>query len=327
MDAALYKKHTTTRGFSYNYFFAAAQPGKSTLIFLHGFPSSSWDWTQEAIFFKARGYGLIVPDMLGYAGTDKPTDPKVYVGSGLAKDIVDIMDHEGVEKAVAIGHDWGCIPASRLANYYNDRFLAFAFFAVGYIPPNPVFDPAAQAAKTRELAGRDLFAYWEFFSEEGADKTIEKNFDSFFSLFFPNPPELWKDHVTVIGGAKAWVEGNKQSPAPAYIKPEDKEHYKKLLLEGGLAAPLCWYKAITGGFTSEDDKLIPLSSYGFQQPAFFGAALKDMIALPVIGKATVQAAAKGPVTIREFDGDHWIVLSHADEINRELSAWLEEHSI
>ena len=106
MDAASYKKHTTTRGFSYNYFFAAAQPGKSTLIFLHGFPSSSWDWTQEAIFFKARGYGLIVPDMLGYAGSDKPTDPKVYVGSGLAKDIVDIMDHEGVEKAVAIGHDW-----------------------------------------------------------------------------------------------------------------------------------------------------------------------------------------------------------------------------
>ena len=73
--------------------------------------------------------------------------------------------------------------------------------------------------------------------------------------------------------------------------------------------------------------VIPLSSYGFQQPAFFGAALKDMIALPVFGKATVQAAAKGPVTIREFDGDHWIVLSHADEINRELSAWLEEHKI
>lgn len=50
--------------------------------------------------------------------------------------------------------------------------------------------------------------------------TLILQFDSFFSLFFPNPPELWKDHVTVIGGAKAWVEGNKQSPAPAYIKPE-----------------------------------------------------------------------------------------------------------
>ena len=119
------------------------------------------------------------------------------------------------------------------------------------------------------------------------------------------------------------------------------------MLEGGLAAPLCWYKAITGGFQAEDDKrtcydtslsasrdlntshyiVVPLSSYGFQQPAFFGAALKDMLALPVFGKATVQAAAKGPLTIREFDGDHWIVLSHADEINRELSAWLEEHKL
>ena len=111
MDIAFYKQHTTTRGFSYNYFFSPAQSGKPTLIFMHGFPSSSWDWFAQATFFQPRGYGLIIPDMLGYAGTDKPTDPKAYVGSGLAQDIIDIMDHEGVQKAIAIGHDW-CVEAS-----------------------------------------------------------------------------------------------------------------------------------------------------------------------------------------------------------------------
>ena len=29
------------------------------------------------------------------------------------------------------------------------------------------------------------------------------------------------------------------------------------------------------------------------------------------------------VTIRDFDGDHWIILSHADEINKELKEWME----
>lgn len=281
MDITFYKKHTTTRGFSYNYFFTSAQSGKPTLIFMHGFPSSSWDWFPQATFFQPRGYGLIVPDMLGYAGTDKPTDPEAYIGSGLARDIIDIMDREGIQKAIAIGHDWcveasysaptevasdtrshrirshthpiwstspciraarGCLTASRLANYYSDRFIAFAFFAVGYLSPNPIVDPAIQAEAIRELVGRDVFAYQKFFAEEGADKKIENNvcmtsilsvpaaqdidvdivlqFDSFFSLIFPNPPELWIDHLCASGATKAWIEADKQSPAPDYMKPE-----------------------------------------------------------------------------------------------------------
>jgi pimeloyl-ACP methyl ester carboxylesterase len=57
-------------------------------------------------FFEQLGYGLVVPELLGYGGTDKPTDPKFYIGSGHAQDIVDIFDAEGVNQVIAIGHDW-----------------------------------------------------------------------------------------------------------------------------------------------------------------------------------------------------------------------------
>ena len=67
----------------------------------------------------------------------------------------------------------------------------------------------------------------------------------------------------------------------------------------------------------------PLSSYEIQHPVFFGAALKDEICLPMFGKAALQRLAKGPVTIREFDGDHWFAISHAEELNGELLAWSE----
>jgi soluble epoxide hydrolase / lipid-phosphate phosphatase len=29
------------------------------------------------------------------------------------------------------------------------------------------------------------------------------------------------------------------------------------------------------------------------------------------------------VTYKEFDSDHWLMLSHADELNKELLAWIE----
>lgn len=48
--------------------------------------------------------------MLGYGGTDKPTDTGSYGSTGLARDIIDILDKEkvGVEgnRAIAVGHDW-----------------------------------------------------------------------------------------------------------------------------------------------------------------------------------------------------------------------------
>ena len=44
--------------------------------------------------------------MLGYGDTDKPLEAAAYVGSALAKDIIDILDAEHVETSIPIGHDW-----------------------------------------------------------------------------------------------------------------------------------------------------------------------------------------------------------------------------
>ncbi|KAG6829036.1 hypothetical protein H0H87_012823 [Tephrocybe sp. NHM501043] len=174
MDSSLYKTVTTRRSFKYNYYLSAPASGKPFLLFLHGFPSTSYDWRYQVDFFKKEGYGLVVPDMLGYGGTDKPIDPAEYQGGLMARDIIDILDAENIEKAIAIGHDWGCAVVSRLVNYFSDRFTGFAFLAVGYIPPSDdkFEDKFAQSAK---IAGYELFGYWRFFAAEGTPELIEKN--------------------------------------------------------------------------------------------------------------------------------------------------------
>lgn len=59
-----------------------------------------------APYFKAKGYGVLIPDMLGYGGTDKPTDPEAYASEALVQDLVDILDAEKIDRVVAVGHDW-----------------------------------------------------------------------------------------------------------------------------------------------------------------------------------------------------------------------------
>jgi pimeloyl-ACP methyl ester carboxylesterase len=109
MDSSKYKQLATTTGQNYNYYFSAAEGPKLTVLFVHGFPSTSYDWRHQVTYFQTRGYGVIVPDQLGYGGTSKPTDTESYRATKMAKSIVDILDAEGMEKVVAIGHDW-CVP-------------------------------------------------------------------------------------------------------------------------------------------------------------------------------------------------------------------------
>ncbi|KAI4261886.1 MAG: hypothetical protein L6R42_002925, partial [Xanthoria sp. 1 TBL-2021] len=59
---------------TYSYVHVQAKGSKPYLLFLDGFPSSAYDWRHQIEFFSDRGYGLIVPDLLGYGATDKPQE-------------------------------------------------------------------------------------------------------------------------------------------------------------------------------------------------------------------------------------------------------------
>ena len=106
LQEGAFKDFTTSRGYKYHYYFVPAQDSKPTLLFCHGFPSTAQDWHRIVPRFEKQGYGIIVPDMLGYGGTDKPTDPAAYKGTLLAKDVVEVFTSEGIDKVIAVGHDW-----------------------------------------------------------------------------------------------------------------------------------------------------------------------------------------------------------------------------
>lgn len=64
-------------------------------------------------------------------------------------------------------------------------------------------------------------------------------------------------------------------------------------------------------------------AYVINQPVFFGAAVQDHLCLPALFDRGFQQFAKGPVTRVEFAADHWVILSHAKEVNEKLEAWVE----
>ena len=79
---------------------------KPTILFLHGFPSSSFDWRKQFDYFASRGYGILAPDLLGFGGSDKPSNPEAYTLKKQATELVGLLDCvTGGGKAVVVGHD------------------------------------------------------------------------------------------------------------------------------------------------------------------------------------------------------------------------------
>ncbi|KAF8998851.1 Alpha/Beta hydrolase protein [Cyathus striatus] len=326
MDSSLYKKSTTSRGLSYNYYFSKPAAGKPTLLFLHGFPSTSYDWRYQVALFQSRNYGIIVPDLLGYGGTDKPSDPALYAVTLIAKDVIDVLDAEGIsDRVIAVGHDWGSKVASRLANLYTDRFVAFAFFAVSYIAPNPLLPYDTLKEHVKKAFGREVFGYWEFFSDEDAVALCEKNFDSFFSLLFAKDSSLWVPNVTETGATRAWIESNKHTDIASYLSEEEIKNHKHALLSNGLAGPFTWFKVLTSTVDLEDSKTIPQEKYPVSKPTFFGACKQDLVAMAPVGQATMEQFCSSAV-IKEYDAAHWVILEAKDQVNSDLAAWVEQVS-
>lgn len=106
VDPTLTKSTRLANGITYSYIFVQPSGNKPYILFLHGFPSSAYDWRRQVPFFRDAGYGVIAPDLLGYGGTDKPTELEPYNSKSMTNHIASLLDHLGIREVVAVGHDW-----------------------------------------------------------------------------------------------------------------------------------------------------------------------------------------------------------------------------
>ena len=68
---------------------------------------------------------------------------------------------------------------------------------------------------------------------------------------------------------------------------------------------------------------IPQEAYFIKKPIFFGPCTKDGPSPPVVGDESLKAFAKGPVTRCEYETGHWAILTHYEQLGKDLSAWLK----
>jgi pimeloyl-ACP methyl ester carboxylesterase len=96
------------------------------LLFLHGYPSSSYDWRHA--FDQLDAYRLMVFDFLGYGLSDKPRD-EVY-SLQIQADIVErLAERFGNQPVVIVSHDMGSSVATEILARDLEGKLSFQLFS------------------------------------------------------------------------------------------------------------------------------------------------------------------------------------------------------
>jgi pimeloyl-ACP methyl ester carboxylesterase len=123
--------YTTVNGVKLHY---VRQGSGEPLLLIHGWPGFWYEWHKN-IDALAQHYDVIVPDMRGYAYSDKPDlAPEAgYTDAVYAADLKAFCDFYHLEKVRIVSHDFGAIWVQKFAREYPDRLHKLMLFD----PPYP----------------------------------------------------------------------------------------------------------------------------------------------------------------------------------------------
>lgn len=273
MDAFRKKSLKTNQGHAYTYYVIDGDELLPALLFHHGWPDHAAIWKDVVTgLASTTRRSVIVPDMLGYDGTDKPTDPIEYRWDKLTKDMTEILDAEGKPQVISIGHDWGSTAASWLYNYHPDRVLGLINMNVPYTPPDrSAFDLDNINAVTQQAFGTPLLSYWEVLAAPDGPRLLYDNIERLFNLMY-SKGDIGMLMFTTTGAFRSYLVNDE--PVGSGLRPfaEDasfKATFVDRMTRDGFEGPQCWYVATKDNIHLATDTQLPKESDVVNVPTLY----------------------------------------------------------
>jgi pimeloyl-ACP methyl ester carboxylesterase len=189
-------------------------PDDPAVVLMHGWMGTSHTWRKLAPML-ADDYHVIVPDMRGNAGSDKPGGG--YDAASMAADIDGVLAHFNHDEAHIVGHDMGALVALVYAGTYPEDTLSLTYL-------------------DEPLVGYNL-----------DDFTVyrEENYGGYWHFGFNSAPGL--PEILLEGNEQVfvdWIVPLMHQPNPDAVTTEDRAVYAaSLQTEGGIAGSVGWYRA------------------------------------------------------------------------------------
>ncbi|WP_158771304.1 alpha/beta fold hydrolase [Paraglaciecola sp. L1A13] len=101
------------------YMYLPPTDNKEVVVLLHGKNFNSAYWQSTASYLHKQGYGVLMPDQIGFGKSSKPLDYQ-YSFAALASHTKALMSSLDIKQGIILGHSMGGMLASRFALLYPE---------------------------------------------------------------------------------------------------------------------------------------------------------------------------------------------------------------
>lgn len=312
----------TVRGKTYHYLHAKPTgPPRATAVLVHGWPDLSFGWRYQVPYLLSLGLQVIVPDMLGYGGTDAPQDLALYSLKSVSDDLAELVRQllgQG-ERIILGGHDWGGMLVWRFALWHPEMLKGVFSICTPYVPVSAEFvDIPAMIEKLPNFKYQAQLAGPDVEREIGSDPAkIRGLLNGIYGARGSDGSLVFSvDHGVHFQN----LDKMEKSPL---LSEEEVDFYVKQYARNGMRGPLNWYRTRKINYEEELALLKDGQQPKVQPPAMMVAASKDAALPPRMAKG--MEVFFESVKIQEVNGTHWSLWEPvAEETNAHIGDFVKQ---
>jgi pimeloyl-ACP methyl ester carboxylesterase len=289
------------------------------IVLCHGFPELAFSWRHQIKALADAGRWVIAPDQRGYGISEKPGDVPAYGINQLTGDLMALLDHLGVEKAIFCGHDWGGFVVWQAPLIHPDRVAGVIGLNTPFLPRAPV-DPIAIM---RARFGPDMYIVW-FQTPDEPEAVLGADVGKTMSFFMRRPADVpITPQPNASGSTFAFKDLLQQwnsavDPREPLLTPEEMAVFVEAFQSGGFFGPVSWYRNFTANWEGSAD--LPTRIDGV--PCLMITAELDAV-LPPSSAEPMPAFIGDLETVMVAGSGHWTQQEKPDEVNRLMLDWLD----
>jgi pimeloyl-ACP methyl ester carboxylesterase len=309
-----------TNGIRMGYYEAGPKTDAPPVILCHGWPELAFSWRHQIKALGAAGIRVIAPDQRGYGATERPEPVEAYDLEHLTADLIGLMDHLEIDKAIFVGHDWGGFVVWQMPLRHPDRVAG----VVGVNTPHLPRAPADPIEVFRKRFGDSMYIVQFQDPAREPDRIFNSRVEQTFDAFMRKPLPRKDDTPTGLGaGSKvnlafpqmiAAYDANNDSRTPI-LSAQEKQVFVDSFAKSGFTGGINWYRNMSRNWRRAADL-----DHTVRVPSLMIMAENDAV-LPPSAADGMEKLVPDLEKYLVRDSGHWTQQEQPEEVSAKLIEW------
>jgi len=319
-------KFAMSNGIRMGYYEAGPVTDTPPLVLCHGWPEMAFSWRHQIKALAAAGIRVIAPDQRGCGATVGPDAVEGYDLEHLSADLVGLLDHLKIEKAIFVGHDWGGFIVWQMPLRHPSRVAG----VIGVNTPHTPRAPVDPIQIFRKRFGERMYIVQFQDPAGGADAIFERHVEQTFDCFMRKPMPQAKAEGTSagpsagIGGAATLTlafpqivaaYNAKNDPRTPILSAEEMQVFIDTFRQSGFTGGINWYRNMTRNWERSADL-----DHTVRVPALMMMAENDAI-LPPSAADGMEKIVPDLEKYLVRDSGHWTQQEKPEEVSGKIIQW------